>query len=147
MCGQARHRSRERTTTTTVPADDVRASDRERERVVSDLRTHAADGRLTVEELEARVDRALSATTRRDLASLTGDLPRARRPRDAGRRSDGVSEHFRTYVGVMALLVVIWALTGAGYPWFVWPALGWGIGLVSHLGACAPARRRSHRYV
>ncbi|MBA3437053.1 MAG: XRE family transcriptional regulator, partial [Thermoleophilaceae bacterium] len=30
----------------------------------------------------------------------------------------------------MALLVAIWALTGEGYFWPVWPALGWGIGLM-----------------
>jgi hypothetical protein len=39
----------------------------------------------------------------------------------------------------MVVLVAIWALTGAGYPWPVWPALGWGIGLVPHaFGAHRP---------
>jgi len=36
------------------------------------------------------------------------------------------------YVIVNAGLFAIWLLTGAGYPWFVWPVLGWGIGLVFH---------------
>jgi hypothetical protein len=45
---------------------------------------------------------------------------------------------------VMVLLVVIWAVTGAGYFWPVWPMLGWGIGLFSHgAGALGPAGRRS----
>ena len=37
----------------------------------------------------------------------------------------------------MVLLLTIWlavGLTGGGwYPWPVWPALGWGIGVVGHV--------------
>ena len=40
--------------------------------------------------------------------------------------------HLSIYVTTNFSLVVIWALTGAGYPWFVFPILGWGIGLVAH---------------
>jgi hypothetical protein len=40
--------------------------------------------------------------------------------------------HLSIYVTTNLSLVVIWALTGAGYPWFVFPILGWGIGLVAH---------------
>ena len=36
------------------------------------------------------------------------------------------------YVVVNAGLFLIWLFTGAGYPWFVWPLLGWGIGVVFH---------------
>ena len=36
------------------------------------------------------------------------------------------------YIVVNAGLVSIWFFTGAGYPWFVWPIIGWGIGLVFH---------------
>ena len=40
------------------------------------------------------------------------------------------------------MLIVIWAATGAGYFWPIWPILGWGLGL---LGPCslAPHRRRT----
>jgi hypothetical protein len=34
-----------------------------------------------------------------------------------------------TYVLVNAVLVVIWAMTGAEYFWPVFPILGWGIGV------------------
>lgn len=37
--------------------------------------------------------------------------------------------HLAAYVIVNAGLVVIWALSGAGYFWPIWPILGWGIGL------------------
>jgi fatty acid desaturase len=31
-----------------------------------------------------------------------------------------------TYLIVNAVLVVIWALSGRGYPWFLWPLGMWG---------------------
>lgn len=37
--------------------------------------------------------------------------------------------HAAAYVIVNAGLVGIWALSGAGYFWPIWPILGWGIGL------------------
>ena len=32
-----------------------------------------------------------------------------------------------TYLIVNAVLVVIWALSGQGYPWFLWPLGIWGV--------------------
>jgi hypothetical protein len=116
MCG---HRT---STRARFVADDKRASDTERDSVISDLRAHAGEGRLSVEELDQRIAAALAATTRADLARLVEDLPRRPRDRTAERR-----EHVRSYVAVMLLLVAIWALTGAGYFWPIWPILGWGI--------------------
>ena len=40
--------------------------------------------------------------------------------------------HLSVYVVVNALLVAIWALSGAGYFWPVWPILGWGVGMAFH---------------
>jgi hypothetical protein len=40
--------------------------------------------------------------------------------------------HLLAYVLVNGLLVGIWAATGAGFFWPVFPLLGWGIGLVFH---------------
>lgn len=40
--------------------------------------------------------------------------------------------HLRSYVVVNAFLVVLWAVTGQGYFWPIWPMLGWGIGLAFH---------------
>lgn len=136
MCGH-HHRHHQRTARVAAEprhrADDpTRASDAEREEVVSALRHHAGEGRLSVEELDRRAEAALGATTRSDLAALTQDLPRAPRRQDPRAARAELREHVRTYLAVMALLVVIWALTGAGYLWPVWPALGWGIGVVSH---------------
>src|SRR5688500_11333551 len=54
---------------------EVRASNAERERTVTVLREHAADGRLTYDELSERVEQALVATSRADLLKLVADLP------------------------------------------------------------------------
>jgi len=40
--------------------------------------------------------------------------------------------HLLAYVLVNAMLVGIWAATGAGFFWPVFPLLGWGIGIGFH---------------
>jgi uncharacterized membrane protein len=37
--------------------------------------------------------------------------------------------HLLAYVLVNAFLIAIWAVTGAGYFWPVFPIFGWGIGV------------------
>lgn len=37
----------------------------------------------------------------------------------------------RTYLVFMAFFVVLWAVGGGGHFWPIWPALGWGLGLVN----------------
>ena len=48
---------------------------------------------------------------------------RVRKRRDLG-------THVVTYVVVNAMLVAIWAITGAGYFWPAWLIFGWGVGLL-----------------
>ena len=40
--------------------------------------------------------------------------------------------HFAVYIAVNIMLVIIWVATGAGFPWFVFPLGGWGIGILFH---------------
>ncbi|MEV5411564.1 DUF1707 domain-containing protein [Thermopolyspora sp. NPDC052614] len=66
-----------RTTTTSGPvtrSTELRAADSDRELVVSVLQDACADGRLTMEEHEERVERAYQAKTLGELAVLTADL-------------------------------------------------------------------------
>ena len=121
---------------------DLRASDAERERTLTELRGHASKGRLTVEELAERTDAALAARTRGELDALTADLPRTRRRQDPQRAGSHRGAEFRAYLSVMLLLVAIWAFTGAGYPWFIWPALGWGMAFFIPGGACGSRQAR-----
>ena len=67
---------------------DLRASDADRERVVTLLAEAAGDGRLTLGEHSERTERAYSARTLGELAELTADLvtPAAQPIRMDGRR-------------------------------------------------------------
>jgi hypothetical protein len=50
--------------------------DAEREAVAAQLRDHYGDGRLTLDELNERLDRTFSAKTAGELGAVTTDLPR-----------------------------------------------------------------------
>jgi hypothetical protein len=124
----------------------LRVSDAEREGAARTLREHGATGRLDVGELEQRVELAYRARTRGDFAVLTRDLP-AVPAGDPGRRTPGRPTPGRRqlapFVAVMVVLVAVWAVTGAGYPCPVWPALGWGLPLLlgsRGVGACGARR-------
>jgi len=54
---------------------ELRASHADRDRVVDVLRIAAGDGLLTADELDERLEAALSARTLSELAVLTADLP------------------------------------------------------------------------
>jgi len=61
---------------------------------------------------------------------------RHRRERSARSRRKGFQIHATVFVAVQILLVVVWAVQwqigGTSYPWFLYPLLGWGIGLAAH---------------
>jgi uncharacterized protein DUF1707/2TM domain-containing protein len=126
---------------------DLRAADADRERAADRLRNAAAEGRLSAAELEDRVEAALGAQTYAELEALLADLPAPapapRTPPSRQGRSKRRRE-LRPFVATSILLVAIWALTGAGYFWPVWPILGWGVFVVGPLGrGTLPACRRN----
>jgi hypothetical protein len=108
---------------TSTPA--LRLSDAERERALETLKTHYAEGRLSTQDLEGRVESVYHSGTRRDLATPFRDLPlrgvrrvilwRVRRVQRAVLRM-----HLFTYLAVNASVLAIWSLTGGGS---FWPAL------------------------
>jgi hypothetical protein len=111
MCGHRHHHPR------LIQQDrSLRASDRERDEVITQLRDHAAEGRLSPEELDERVGRALAARTGVDLDAVLADLPRRRAVVE---RREGV-RGLSGLVAIAVLLVSIWLVTGAGYFWPVW---------------------------
>jgi hypothetical protein len=119
------------------PADpSLRVGDAERGRVIDQLAGHHAAGRLTLDEFEERMSSAWAARTGAELEVLVRDLPAPARsaPRAPAVPRPRLDDKTRTYLAVMALLWLIWLVTGAGYPWPVWPMLGWGIGVVGHQG-------------
>ena len=58
-----------------VARSELRASHEDRDRVVELLRVSAGDGRLTAEELDERLEQAMTARTYGELARLVADLP------------------------------------------------------------------------
>jgi hypothetical protein len=58
-----------------IARSELRASHDDRDRVVEMLRVSAGDGRLTAEELDERLEQAMTARTYGELARLVADLP------------------------------------------------------------------------
>jgi hypothetical protein len=56
---------------------NVRVGDADREATAAQLREHYADGRLTLDELNERLDQTFAAKTVADLTTVTRDLPHA----------------------------------------------------------------------
>lgn len=102
----------------------VLASDADRERCSRLLHGAYADGRLSLDELEGRLDRVERATTRVELALLARDVPKQHLQRfgSAVDRFDraALKVHGTSYVVVNGSLIGIWELVGAG---FFWPAI------------------------
>ena len=71
-----------------LPAREFRASYEDRDRVVETLRLAAGDGRLSADELDQRIETALTARTYGELAALTKDLPDAAGPAAAAEPKD-----------------------------------------------------------
>jgi hypothetical protein len=71
----------------------------------------------------------MTDSAREEIATATDSelreqaLQRVKKTRDFG-------AHAVSYLVVNAALWVIWAFTGAGYPWPVWVSGGWAIGLL-----------------
>jgi hypothetical protein len=68
---------------------DLRASHADREQVIGTLKAAFVDGRLTEDELDARVDQVYASRTYAELAEVTADIPaeltRAKPPRNPWR--------------------------------------------------------------
>lgn len=136
-----------------APADpDLRIGDIDRQRVAALLGEAAGAGYLRLDEVDERLTTVWSATTSGELSAVASDLPvelrRARARREAAAVVRDVARsrlpaHLGSYLSVMALLVAVWlviGLTGGSwYPWPIWPALGWGIGVVRHVRAATTA--------
>jgi hypothetical protein len=114
----------------------MRASDADRDAVLSDLSGHFQAGRLTVAELDERTGRALAARTWGELGDLMADLP-ADRPASpalaqaAARASSAVrpepSRHpapplLASLAGIAVTVVVLVTVIHAGWG-LIWPLL------------------------
>jgi len=132
----------------------IRASDQDRDRIANVLREHHAVGRLDADEFSERLDKVFSAKTMGELEALTADLPAVdpyplptstlqrqygaggiglpassvleAMSRGHGRFSPAWQAAWGSWLCTSLVLIVIWVLTGAGYPWPLWVIGPWG---------------------
>jgi hypothetical protein len=133
-----------------APNPDLRASDADRDRAAASLREHCAEGRITMDELQERLDTVYEAKTLGQLQEVTADLPEEdlyQLPVPAGQPKSTASGAPRPAPGdldvqrvramwgawgvVSALNLAIWLVlmvqgSGDVYPWWIWVAGPWG---------------------
>lgn len=110
-----------------APAD-TRVDDDARREVGEALGLHMAAGRLTFAEYEARLDQVFAARTEAELAAVTRDLPPVVTATGRRRRLLAARAMLTGWLALCALFLTIWALTGMGYFWPVWPIMGTAMG-------------------
>jgi len=118
MCGYRHYHQEQHHPIAQQQDRSLRVSDAERDEVATLLRDAAAEGRLTPDELDERVEKALSARTGADLDALLADLPRKRvvpaPPSGEGMRNVSL------LVGVALLVTGVVLAAGVGHIWAVW---------------------------
>jgi Domain of unknown function (DUF1707). len=142
----------------------MRASDDDRETVAGRLRDAHAEGRLTIEEFEERLDATYAAKTVGELVVVTRDLPRQvgaaqlpTRQEPAGPTS--VVAHGRNWnrgvswgawASAVSVNVAVWASIGIGsghfpYFWPIWVAGPWAALLLARTFSGAERERPGRR--
>jgi hypothetical protein len=106
----------------------ARPSDAERERALERLKRHYGEGRLTIEELEARVERVFRSSRRLELPGYLLEVPfalvrRGLRWRVRRLQRRVLRGHLALYTTANGTALGIWALTGAGVFWPAWVLL------------------------
>jgi hypothetical protein len=126
---------------------EMRASDGDRDRVAASLRDHVAEGRLTVDEFNERLEQVYQSRTYGELATLTSDLPEmdlnrlpavSQQSKPAAAPEPG--QHVNPWVpwaiasGVNWMIWLIVTVTSGEllYPWPLWVMGPWGVVLLVH---------------
>lgn len=105
-------------------ADNLRVSDADRQQTVDELTRHTADGRLSLDEFEGRVDEVMRARTAAELRTALRDLPALGRRSTPRRPSPG-----RVPLPlIIAALVVAVALIPEAFIWLLIPVGFWFFG-------------------
>jgi hypothetical protein len=111
----------------------MRVADADREQLIDELREHAVAGRLSSDELEERIGDAYRATTRGHLDAVRSDLPVSSTSvalalsKRKGQLRRRLLQEAGGGIGVSALAVGVWLVTGGPHNGGFWPA--WVIGV------------------
>jgi hypothetical protein len=125
---------------------EMRASDADRDRVAAVLQEHCAQGRLTVDEFNERIERLYQTKTYGELAVLTSDLPDIdlrtlaarsvqQRPSGEAKARQGVKAAWAAWAMASGINWVIWLIVSVTsgdliYPWPLWVMGPWGVVLL-----------------
>ncbi len=140
-------------------APHLRCSDSDRDQAAGILRDSLGDGRITLAELDERLDRVYAAQTYGELTTVMSDLPdwpanmaaavpAPLAPPPFAQQGPGARRRQgRRFAGVIAACWVVFLLTasmqpghGVGVLWPLWLMVPWGIAIVTRRG-----RRRTRR--
>ena len=84
-------------------------------------------------------------TPKADGGPLQAEIDLLKRARRRAAAEFSFYWHLMSYLGVIAFLALVNLMTTT-YPWFIWPAIGWGIGLFFHYMAVFGSRMLRERY-
>ncbi|MEO3787058.1 DUF1707 domain-containing protein [Actinocorallia sp. B10E7] len=132
---------------------EMRASDRDRDQYAEILRENYAQGRLTQEELNERLDAVYETRTMGGLQQLTADLPAqdlydlplpaakdsvpaVRVPGELQRPSQSLRASWAAWGTVNMVTLSVWLIVCLAngellFPWFLWVAGPWGAVLLA----------------
>ncbi|MCK2215107.1 DUF1707 domain-containing protein [Actinomadura sp. ATCC 31491] len=121
----------------------MRASDADRDRVAAVLREHTAQGRITMDEFNERLEQLYKSKTYGELAKLTSDLPDVDlRHRQLAKAEQAPAKRAANHAGMKAawgawamasgINWVIWLIVSVSsgeliYPWPMWVMGPWGV--------------------
>ncbi|MGA5756624.1 DUF1707 SHOCT-like domain-containing protein [Nonomuraea bangladeshensis] len=120
---------------------EMRASDGDRDRVAAVLREHTAQGRITMDEFNERLEQLYKSKTYGELARLTADLPevdlrnRPKVSKEIEKKRDahaGIKAAWGAWAMASGINWVIWLIVsstsdGDVYPWPLWVMGPWGM--------------------
>ena len=105
---------------------DVRASDAERDSAAAALQEHFVQGRLTLGELQERLDSVLAARTHGQLDQIFSDMPRLPPQLAVPERAEPPVFPARyAAVAIMIIVMAVWLVLAA---WFSQRGYGYGYG-------------------
>ncbi|UGT41899.1 DUF1707 domain-containing protein [Nocardia yamanashiensis] len=115
--------------------ENMRASDADREQIITKLRTAMDEGRINLHEFDERLQQVYAAKTYGELVPVLSDLPAQRNSRPGAPTEKGgiptwVIIMWIPWVFVNLLVLAIYLATGAGYFWPFWVEVPWGLALL-----------------
>ena len=109
---------------------DVRASDAERDSAAAALQKYFVQGRLTLDELQERLQSVLAARTHGELDGLFADMPEAPPPPAVPEPGEPLVFPTRyAAVAIMIIAMAVWLVLAA---WFSQRGYGHGYGYPGH---------------